>query len=89
VILTDDFYPGWTATLDGRPATIHRVDYLLRGITIGPGRHTVVLDYRPASWRLGLLISALCAFGVLAAVLSGLLTRRRRAPRPPAPAVAA
>jgi hypothetical protein len=79
VVLTDDFYPGWTATVDGHPATIHRVDYLLRGVVVGPGSHTIIFDYDPASWRIGVIITLVCLLGVLAAAGSALVARRRRA----------
>ena len=78
LVLTDDFYPGWSATVDGRSVRVHRVDYLLRGVTLGPGEHTVVFSYTPASWTIGLIISGLCALGVLGAVGTGVAMRRRR-----------
>ena len=37
MVLTDNYYPGWQVTVDGHPAKIERVDYLLRGVVIGPG----------------------------------------------------
>ncbi len=74
VVLSDVFFPGWHATVDGRDVPIERVDYLLRGVPIGPGRHTVELAYRPASFRAGLLVSALAALALVAAVA---LSRRR------------
>jgi hypothetical protein len=85
VVLTDEFFPGWTATVDGHPATIQRVDYLLRGVQIGPGHHTIVFRYQPTSWTIGWIISALTALCLLGAVLSvilerrGVIGRRRRA----------
>jgi hypothetical protein len=76
VVLTDDFYPGWAATVDGHPASVQRVDYLLRGVSIGPGRHTIVFSYEPTSWRIGLVISLLSLLGILGALGSALLARR-------------
>jgi hypothetical protein len=78
LVLTDDSYPGWSATVDGHPASVRRVDYLLRGVALAPGSHTVVFSYRPASWRAGLLISGISALGLLAAVGTALAARRRR-----------
>jgi hypothetical protein len=78
VVLSDIWYPGWRATVDGREAPVERVDYLLRGVAVGPGTHTVELTYRPASWRAGWLISALAAVGLVA---TGLLLRRRAGAR--------
>ena len=77
VVLTDDFYPGWTATVDGHSVPIQRVDYLLRGISIGPGEHTIVMRYQPASWTIGWIISLLCLLGLLGAVGVGIWQQRR------------
>jgi hypothetical protein len=68
-VLSDVAFPGWTATVDGRDAPIERVDYLLRGVAVGPGTHRIVMTYAPASWRAGWLISLLTAVALLAAVL--------------------
>jgi membrane protein YfhO len=78
LVLTDDFYPGWSATVDGHPATVQRVDYLLRGVALTPGSHTVVFSYQPASWTVGWLISAITALGLLAAAGTAVMARRRR-----------
>ncbi|MGA2008917.1 MAG: YfhO family protein [Solirubrobacteraceae bacterium] len=78
VVLTDDSYPGWSATVDGRPATVRRVDYLLRGVSVGPGSHTIVFTYQPASWTIGVVITLLCALGLIAAAASVPIAARRR-----------
>jgi hypothetical protein len=77
LVLTDLHYPGWKVTLDGEPADMHRVNYLLRGTTLPPGRHSVEFRYEPASFRVGWIVSLLALAGLLAAVAVGL--RRRRA----------
>ena len=38
LVLGDVYYPGWKASVDGDEVPIERVDYLLRGVRIGPGR---------------------------------------------------
>jgi hypothetical protein len=68
VVLSDVHMPGWTATVDGRKTDIERVDYLLRGIPVDAGDHEIVLEYRPASWRIGWIVSVLAALGLLAGV---------------------
>ncbi len=57
-ILTDAFYPGWTASVDGRQAAIYRVDTIARGVIVPAGKHQVVLSYYPAELSQSLLISA-------------------------------
>jgi hypothetical protein len=84
LVLTDVAYPGWRATVDGRGTPVARVDFLLRGIALPPGRHHVELRYRPLSWRVGWITSSVALVVLLALVAVG--TRRRRVvPRPPPP----
>ena len=49
VVFSEIFYPGWTATVDGTPVEIGRVNYVLRAITVGPGQHKVELAFFPKS----------------------------------------
>jgi hypothetical protein len=66
--LTDSYAPGWTATLNGQPAQILRVDGAFRGVRIpSRGNHVVEFSYRPPAWRLssGLAVVGLLALGAL------------------------
>jgi uncharacterized membrane protein len=76
LVLTDVHYPGWKVTLDGEPADLHRVDYLLRGTTLPAGSHRVEFRYEPLSWRLGWIVSLVSLIALAAAVATAL--RRRR-----------
>jgi hypothetical protein len=81
-VASEVYYPaGWTAYLDGREVPIHRVDYLLRGVHVPEGEHTLVMRFEPAADRYGTWISAastLFVYGGLAAIV-GRAYRRRRA----------
>jgi uncharacterized membrane protein YfhO len=68
-------WPGWVAEEDGRSLPVVTANHAFVGFWVPPGRHSVRLAYRPASWRLGLAAGAV---GVLAAV--ALATLRRRTP---------
>ena len=57
LLLTDAFYPGWQATVDGRPADILRADLMFRAVRLEPGAHRVTFGYRPASLRWGARVS--------------------------------
>jgi hypothetical protein len=85
LVLSDLSYPGWSATVDGRMVALRRVDYLLRGVLLGPGRHRVTMRYSPASWRAGRWISLLAALVILLTLVAGGRiargTRRRSARR--------
>jgi uncharacterized membrane protein YfhO len=58
LVLTDSWYPGWCALVDGQLAPIDRVDVLFRAVLIEPGSHTIVFEYRPDSFLIGAIISA-------------------------------
>jgi hypothetical protein len=86
-VQVDQWDPDWRATVDGEPATIHRVDYLLRGILLPPGVHRVRLWYMPAALEAGIKVSAASAIATILVALAGLwMARRRRTPAAPAEA---
>jgi hypothetical protein len=71
VVLADTYYPGWTATLDGRPAEILRADYAFRAVRAEAGEHTLIFEYHPRSFAAGLWVTGLSVvLGVAAAVLT-------------------
>ena len=49
IVFSEVYYPGWTATVDGLPVELGRVDYLLRAVNVAPGKHTVELAFKPKS----------------------------------------
>ena len=49
LVFSEIYYPGWTATVDGEPVELGRVDYVLRALNVKPGRHEVVLSFFPRS----------------------------------------
>jgi Bacterial membrane protein YfhO len=69
LVLSDTWYPGWHATVDGRDTKVERVDQMLRGVRVGPGTHTVEMTYRPASFRIGWIVSLVSALTLVAVVL--------------------
>jgi hypothetical protein len=57
LLLLDTYFPGWTATVDGRQTKIYRADYDFRAIALPAGKSSVTFSYRPLSFHLGLWIS--------------------------------
>ena len=58
IVLSDTFYPGWQVSVNGVEAKALRVDGLLRGVFAGEGTNVIVWEYRPLSFRLGVIIFA-------------------------------
>jgi hypothetical protein len=77
LVLADNYYPGWRAEVDGRPAAIQRVNYNQRGVAVGAGSQIVTFTYQPNSFRLGSLISIVSLIFLL-----GWMMIRRRRPTP-------
>ena len=77
LVLGDTHFPGWKARVNGREQPIERVDYLLRGVVVPPGRHEVEFRYEPATWRVGWIVSLLALLGLGATVAFGIRARRR------------
>lgn len=68
VVFSEIFYPEWTATVDGKPVEIGRVDYVLRALNVDKGHHKVVLTFDPKSVKQTETIAYL-SYGVLLLVV--------------------
>jgi hypothetical protein len=71
LVVTDTFYPGWTAQVNGKHAKIYKVNGAFRGVRIPAGKSTVVMTYRPALFRIGVMVSigTACLMTLLAAII--------------------
>jgi len=66
LVLSDVWYPGWIATVDGRPTGIYQPYAALRGVALDKGQHRVKFDYRPMSALIGALMTVFGVFGASA-----------------------
>lgn len=57
LFLSDTFYPGWRAYVDGVDAPIYRANFVFRAVPVPTGEHTVRFVYDPLSWKIGLYLS--------------------------------
>jgi hypothetical protein len=67
-VILEPFYPGWTATLDGRPVPLLRADYAFEAVPVPAGRHLLRLEYRNRWVAIGAGVS-LATLGLLLAAL--------------------
>jgi hypothetical protein len=82
LLLSDTYYPGWRAFLDGEERPIYRADYLFRALPLPAGKHTVEFIFDPPAVKAGMGVSAasLLAVGLgLAATFSSVRCRAKRA----------
>jgi hypothetical protein len=57
LVLSDVYYPGWRAFVDGKEEELLRANYAFRAVRLSPGLHTVTMTYVPVYFRVGLILS--------------------------------
>jgi hypothetical protein len=60
--VSDTYYPGWRAYVDGKRTKIYRANLAFRAIEVPKGKHTVVFKYVPMSFYIGICLTI---FGIL------------------------
>jgi uncharacterized membrane protein YfhO len=77
LVLSDTYYPGWKAFVDGKGTNIYRADYTFRAVPLNAGTHRVRFVYDPMSFKLGAGVTIL---GILGCIGMGWIGRRREPP---------
>jgi hypothetical protein len=77
LIVGETWYPDWHATVDGKPAQVHRADHALISVVLPPGAREVSLHFASAAYARGKLVT-LAALLVTALLLATPLWTRRR-----------
>jgi len=75
LVLSDAWYPGWSAHRDGAAVPVHRTDHALLGVRVPAGEHVTSFRFRSRSLRTGGAISLLALLGL---VVANLLPKRTR-----------
>lgn len=75
LVMSEVWYPGWRATIDGESADVLRADYALRALVMPAGAHEVVVEFKPSSWKFG-LAAAMATVGAL--LVAGVWVRLRK-----------
>jgi hypothetical protein len=76
LFLSDSYYPGWNAYLDGVKVHIYRADYAFRAVSVPSGAHTVQFLYEPPSFYNGIIISAASALLLFGCIVLNVGRRR-------------
>ena len=70
IVFSEIYYPyGWKATIDGQPADIYRVNYILRAINVPAGSHNIHMEFDPDSVKKGEAIAMGCIIIMYATML--------------------
>jgi hypothetical protein len=70
LVLSEIYFRGWEAWVDGQRVSVERVNFTLRGVELSPGKHTVEFVFRAPSFRSGAILSAI---GALLLIAGGLI----------------
>lgn len=79
LVLSDVYYPGWRAYVDGTPADIIVTNGIFRGVSVPAGQHTVEFRFEPARFRIGVILSLTCLGGLIVIWIVRRLSGRERA----------
>ncbi|MDD5583475.1 MAG: YfhO family protein [Candidatus Omnitrophica bacterium] len=75
LVLSEIYFPGWKAYVDGKKETIYRTDYILRGLLLEKGKHSIVLAYQPWEFYLGISLTFTTLFLFLGYLIKRIVQR--------------
>jgi hypothetical protein len=77
LVVSENYYRGWTASVDGRPAAVGRADYTLIGVALPAGGRTVELSFQEASYTRGKRLTLLALIVSALVIVAGVAMDRR------------
>jgi hypothetical protein len=78
LVVSENYFPGWRAVVNGQAAPVVRADYNLIGVPLPAGASRVSLDFTDAAYQRGKVVSLLALAVALALIGAGALMERRR-----------
>jgi hypothetical protein len=78
LVVSENFYPGWRATVNGRPAAVERADFSLMGVALPAGATSIDLVFASAPFETGKAVTLATATAALLLALVGAIADRRR-----------
>jgi uncharacterized membrane protein YfhO len=84
LVVSENFYTGWSGTADGKPAPVARANYNLIGMALPAGARQIQLRFEDAQYQTGKIVTIVAMALALAAVVAGVLIDRRRPAAVPA-----
>lgn len=78
LVVSENYFPGWRATVNGKSAPVARTDYTFIGVPLPAGATTIALDFTDAAYQKGKAVSIVALLVALALVGAGVLLERQR-----------
>ena len=78
LVVSENYYPGWTATADGKDAIVVRTDYSLMGVVLPTGATRVNLTFTSPAFERGKMVTLIALALSVAGIAAGLALDRRR-----------
>jgi hypothetical protein len=78
LVVSENYYPGWAATVDGQPAAIGRADVSLIGVPLPAGTRQVSLRFSSEPYETGTTVTLVAVLVALLWVVGGAVVERRR-----------
>ena len=78
LVVSENWYPGWYALIDGRAGTVARADYTLIGVPLPAGARRVKLFFDDPVYARGKLITTVALLATLILIAGGIVMERRR-----------
>jgi len=69
LVLSENYYPSWKATVDGKESKVYKGDYVFRAVPLDQGEHEVKFIYKSLTYRIGKTSTLLTSLGLLAIFL--------------------
>ncbi len=80
LVVSNSYYPGWQARVNGQSVEIVRTNYIYQGIFLPPGRHKIEFVYQPTYGRVGMVISLSTLALLVACAVLWLIVRCKKSP---------
>ncbi|HWP42301.1 MAG TPA: YfhO family protein, partial [Blastocatellia bacterium] len=81
LVVSDNYYPGWEAYVDGRPAEVFKANCTMRAVKVEPGRHVVSFEFVPATFRISIYVTAV-TLALVSIALAGIWIGHKRRDTP-------
>jgi len=77
LFISDNWYPGWNAYVDGKKTELLRADFTFKAIEVPAGSHSIIMKFEPKSLKYGGLISWLAIFVSLIYLIYCIIKRKK------------